>query len=187
MRFRSGEKSLYRAINSLPGIKFPISADIGLASHKRSLIIQAELGGVDFPLEVQFKGQKIQYQLDVATIFSNVHRLIRCIIDCETHLNDGPATRHSLELGRSLGARVWENSPLQMKQVSNIGPVATRRLIQGGITSIDMLEATEAYRINSLLSKNPGFGETVLVSLSKFPKLRVSVRTLGKVNQQELQ
>lgn len=89
--------------------------------------------------------------------------------------------RHALELARSFGARVWDNSPLQMKQIEQIGVVAVRKLANAGINTIEMLEATEAHRIDMVLSKNPPFGIKLLARLNDFPKLRVSVKMTGKV------
>ena len=181
VRFRSGEKSLYKTINAASGIKFPIQVDIAQSAQKRSIILQAELGGVDFPADEQYAKHKRQYLQDKALLFSHIHRLIRCVIDCQIHLQDGPATRNALELARSLGARVWDNSPLQMKQVPSLGPVAVRKLVTASINNLETLEATEAYRINMILSKQPGFGEKLLSLLKSFPKLRVSVKSMGSV------
>lgn len=90
------------------------------------------------------------------------------------------AVRNALELARSFGAGVWDNSPLQMKQIQNIGPVAVRKLAMAGINSLEALEATEACRIEHLLGKNPPFGSGVLSRLKDFPKLRVSLTILEK-------
>ena len=136
---------------------------------------------MEFPSDASFKKHRAQYHQDLASIFSNIHRLIRCVADCQVYLQDGPAMRHALELARSLGARVWDNSPLQLKQLFGIGPVAVRKLVQGGINSIEALEATEPYRINALLTKNPGFGEKLSIALKKFPKPRVTMKMIGQV------
>ena len=181
VRFRSGEKSLYKTLNSANGIKFPIQIDIALAAQKRSIILQAELGGVDYPADQQSSKHKTQYQQDRAILFSHIRRLIRCVIDCQIHLQDGPATRHALKLARSLGAKVWDNSPLQMKQIPSIGPVSVRKLVTADINSLEVLEATEASRINMVLSKQTGFGEKLLQFLKDFPKLRVSVKLIASV------
>lgn len=182
VRFRSGEKTLYKTLNSANGMKFPIQIDIAQSAQKRSIIIQAELGGVEFPADEQSGKHKRQYQQDKAILFNHIHRLIRCVIDCQIHLQDGPATRHALELARSLGARVWDNSPLQMKQVPSLGPVAVRKLVTASVNSLEALEATEAHRINMILSKQHGFGEHILSLLKSFPKLRVSVKSMGNVS-----
>lgn len=181
MRFRSGEKPLYKELNSASGIKFPIKADLALAAHKRSIIIQTELGGVDLPTDSRHGKHLQQFRQDKSAIFGNINRLIRCIVDCQLYLQDGPASRHALELGRSIGARVWDNSPLQMKQIANIGPVAVRKLVAAGINSIETLEAIDPIRLNMLLSKQHGFGDKLLESVKNFPKLRVSIRLLNQV------
>lgn len=91
------------------------------------------------------------------------------------------STRHALELARGIGARVWDNSALQMKQIEQIGIVAVRKLANAGISSIEALEATEASRIDMLLSKNPPFGSRILARVAEFPKPRVSVKLVEKV------
>jgi len=183
VRLRGGEKKLFKEINNANGIKYPIKVDIALPAHKRSLIIQAELGGVDFPADEQYVKHRKQYQQDRAVIFSQINRLIRCVIDCQIFLEDAVTTRHALELARSFGARVWDNSPYQMKQIAQIGPVAIRKLAIGGINSIEALEAAEPHRIEMLTSKNPPFGNKILASLKDFPKLRVSLNMMSKVGR----
>ena len=181
VRFRSGEKPLYKQLNSANGIKFPIKTDLALAAHKRSIIIQTELGGVDLPTDSCYGKHLSQFRQDKSAIFGNINRLIRCIVDCQIHLQDGPATRHALELGRSVGARVWDNSPLQMKQIQSIGPVAVRKLVAEGVNSIDTLEATDPIRLNVILSRTHGTGDKLLESVKHFPKLRVMIRLLSQV------
>ena len=149
--------------------------------HKRSLIIQSELGGVDFPTDEQYAKHKRQFFQDKVTLLSASHRLICCVIDCQIKLQDAVTVRHALELARSFGARVWDSSPLQMRQIAQIGLVAIRKLSMGGINSIEALEAAEPHRIEMLMSKNPPFGNRLLTNLKDFPKLRVSVKMMGKV------
>lgn len=152
-------------------------------AHKRSLILQCELGGVDFPADEQYSKHKRQFAQDKAKMLSASHRLIRCVIDCQIHLQDAVTVRHALELATSFGARVWDNSPYQMKQIAQIGLVAIRKLAMGGINSIEALEAAEPHRIEMLMSKNPPFGTKLLANLRDFPKLRVSVKMMGKVKR----
>lgn len=184
VRYRVTEKRLLKEVNGANGIKYPIKIDIALSEHKRSVIIQSELGGVDFPADEQYSKFKRQFQQDKNIIFNHVHRLIRCIIDCRIHLQDAVTVRHALELARSFAARVWDTSPYQLKQVPNIGPAAVRRLANGGINSIESLEASEPHKIEMLLSKHPPFGSRVLAALKDFPKLRVSVKITGKASSQ---
>lgn len=155
---------------------------MALTAHKISLLIQSELGAVEFPPNEQFQKHKLPFQQDKTLVFSHINRLIRCIIDCQIHLEDGISVRNALELARSFAARVWDNSPLQMKQIEQIGIVAVRKLAGAGITSIAALEDTEAHRIDMILSKNPPFGMKVLARLAEFPKLCVTIKMIGKVS-----
>ncbi|OJD15928.1 hypothetical protein AJ78_03871 [Emergomyces pasteurianus Ep9510] len=180
IRLKSGEKSLYKELNKGNGIKFPIKIDIAQPAHKISLLIQSELGGVDIPTGDQYQKHKLSFQQDKGLVFSHVNRLIRCIIDCQISLQDSVSSRNALELARSIGARVWDNSALQMKQIEQIGIVAVRKLANAGINSIETLEATEPHRIDMLLSKNPPFGLKILLRLAEFPKPRVSIKLVKK-------
>ncbi|OJD22418.1 hypothetical protein ACJ73_06234 [Blastomyces percursus] len=180
IRLKAGEKSLYKELNKGNGIRFPIKIDIALPAHKISLLIQSELGSVDIPTGDQYQKHKLSFQQDKGLAFSHVSRLIRCITDCQISLQDSVGTRHALELARSIGARVWDNSALQMKQIEQIGIVAVRKFANAGINSIEALEVTEPHRIDMLLSKNPPFGSRILARVAEFPKLRVSVKLVRK-------
>ncbi|KAB8260481.1 Sec63 Brl domain-containing protein [Aspergillus pseudonomiae] len=180
VRLKAGEKSLYKEINRGTGIIFPIKVDIALPAHKASLLIQSELGAVEFPDDEQFQKHKFAFQQDKGFVFSHVNRLIRCIIDCQIALEDSVAVRNALELARSFGAKVWDRSPFQMKQIEQIGVVAVRKLAAAGITSIEALDSAEPHQIDMILSKNPPFGLKLLGRLSEFPKLRVSVKMIKK-------
>jgi hypothetical protein len=177
---KASEKALFKEMNKDVGIKFPIKVDIALSAHKISLLIQTELGGVEFPAIDLYKKYKQQYQQDKGIVFQHVNRLIRCIIDCQLYLQDSVSARHALELGRSLAARVWDTSPLQLKQLEQIGNIAVRKLAGAGINSMEILENTEAHKIETILQKNPPFGMRLLSKLVDFPKLRVSVKQIGK-------
>ncbi|KAL1859935.1 ATP-dependent DNA helicase MER3 [Paecilomyces lecythidis] len=180
IRLKSGEKSLYKEINRANGIRFPIKVDIALPAHKISLLIQAELGAVEFPAAEQFQKHKLSFQQDKNFVFSHVNRLVRCVIDCQIFLEDSIAARNALELARCFGARVWDNSTLQMKQIEQIGIVAVRKLSAAGITGLEALELAEPHRIEMILSRNPPFGVKLLSRVSDFPKLRVTVKMTGK-------
>lgn len=172
---------MYKELNRANDIRFPIKVDIALPAHKVSLLIQSELGAIEIPDGDQFQKHKFAFQQDKTLVFSHINRLIRCIIDCQISLKDSVSVRHALDLARSFGAKVWDYSPLQMKQIDQIGVVAVRKLSAAGITSMEALEATEAHRIDMILSKNPPFGMKVLSRVADFPKLRVSVKKIGKV------
>ncbi|KAJ5088803.1 hypothetical protein N7456_012419 [Penicillium angulare] len=180
IRFKAGEKSLYKEINRDQGIRYPIKIDIGLPSHKISLLLQSELGAVECPAGDQFNKHRFPFQQDKSMVFTHVNRVIRCIIDCLIAREDSASILNALELARSFGAKVWDQSPLQMKQIEQVGVVAVRKLAAGGIKSIEELEDCEAHRIEMVLSKNPPFGTKLLSRLKDFPKLRISAKATNK-------
>lgn len=178
VRFRAGEKPVYRDLNKNNSIKFPLPGTLDTPAHKISIVIQSVLGCIDFPSE-DYK-LRSEYATSKSVIFNNVSRLIRCIIDCQLYLEDAVAARNALSLARSLGAQVWDDSPLHIKQLDGIGAVYLRKLVGAGIKSIDDLVNTDARRIETALSRNPPFGTQLLDKAKAFPKLRVSIQVIGE-------
>ncbi|KAJ4295152.1 ATP-dependent DNA helicase MER3 [Kalmusia sp. IMI 367209] len=175
IRFRAGEKPLYKVINKSPYIRFPIPINLDLPAHKVSLLIQSVLGAADISWDGEYAKHKGQYNTEALVIFKHINRLIRCIIDCQIYTGDSVSINNALILERSLAARVWDDSPLQMKQIETLGVVACRKLTNAGIRSLEELEYTEAHRIESILGRNPPYGMNILGKLKAFPKLRVSL------------
>ena len=145
------------------------------------LIIQAELGGVEFPLGEQYQKHRQQYHQDKGIIFQHVNRLLRCIVDCKIHVADAVSVNSGLELVRSFAARVWDMSPLQLKQIDQIGAVAVRKLVGAGINDIEVLLNTEPHRIEMILSRHPPFGSKILAKVKEFPRLEIAAKMMGKV------
>jgi ATP-dependent DNA helicase HFM1/MER3 len=176
IRFRQGEKALYKTINKSPSIRFPIPVNLDLPAQKVSLIIQAVLGHAEINWEGDMANHKAQHLQEVALIFKSTNSLVRCIIDCQICLGDSVSIHSALMLERCLGSKAWDDSPLQMVQVPNIGTVAVRKLVNAGIRSLEDLESTEAGRIETVVGRNPPFGLKILEALRSFPKLRVSLQ-----------
>ncbi|TKA71090.1 hypothetical protein B0A55_08343 [Friedmanniomyces simplex] len=178
VRFRGGEKSTYKELNKNSSIKFPIPVNIDQPAHKVSLVIQAVLGAIDLPTE-DYK-QRLEFGVAKATIFQQAQRLVRCIVDCQLYLDDAVSTRNALMLARSLGAQVWDDSPLHMKQLEGVGLVSVRKLAVAGIKSVEDIETTEAHRLEQILSHYPPYGEQLQKKARAFPKLRISLKTMSE-------
>ncbi|KAI9714439.1 MAG: Sec63 [Bogoriella megaspora] len=179
IRFRAGEKPIYKEINRSSSIKFIIPVDLSLPAHKVSLIIQSVLGSVEFPSKNDQGRHSHQMQTETNIVFQHVHRLIRCIIDCKLSVGDAVGSRNALMLSRSLAARAWDDSPLQLKQLDRIGIAAVRRFVAADIKTIEELEGVDSHRIETILNRAPPFGMRLLDQVRSFPKLRVSVKMQG--------
>lgn len=137
---------------------------------------------MELPSGEQFQKHRLSFQQDKSLVFSHINRIIRCIIDCQLAHGDSVSARHALELSRSLGAKAWDDSVLQLKQIDQIGIVAVRKFASAGITNMEQLEAAEPIRIETILSRNPPFGMKLLTRVAEFPKPRVSLKEVGKVS-----
>lgn len=140
-------------------------------------MIQAVLGEIE---PTSGSNYKTQNSIDQGLIFQHANRIVRCIIDCQNYRNDAIGIRNSLMLSRSLAIKAWDDSPLVLRQIEWIGPVAVRKLVGANIRSIDELEATEPGRLEQILNRNPPFGFKVLNEARRFPRLRISLRLNGQ-------
>lgn len=156
-------------------MRFPIPVSLDLPAHKVSLIIQAALSRAEIMWDKGDIGKhKAQYNNDVNGVFKHVHRLIRCIADCQISLGDSAALLNALLVQRSLHAKAWDDGALQMIQIKDIGPVAVRKLVNADIKCIQDLDEAEPHRIEMILKRNPPFGLELSGRLKVFPKLFVS-------------
>jgi ATP-dependent DNA helicase HFM1/MER3 len=177
---RPAERPFLREFNKSPFIKFPIKDNVSSTAHKISLMIQIQLGGIEHPAEKEFTMIRRQFNTEKSIIFDRIQRLIRCVVDCKADDRDAVAARHALDLARSLSAEFWENSNLQLRQISGIGPAAVRKLVSNDVNSIEKLAGKDTASIERILTKNPPYGRKLLDSLSGFPRLSLISEITGK-------
>lgn len=67
-----------------------------------------------------------------------------------------------------------------MAQIAGIGPVAVRKLVRAGISTIHGFLDLESYQIETLLSRNPPFGTEILKAGEAIPRLRLSLESTGQ-------
>ena len=143
-------------------------------------MLQAELGGADYPDGDPFKKLHQTYNTEKMVILTHARRLIRCIIDCQLQVKDAVSVKNALELGRSLSARAWDNTPQQLREVPGVGIVFARKLASGNINRIESLMSTEPERIDLVLGKCQPFGRNLLRKLNDYPDLRITVKEMGR-------
>jgi ATP-dependent DNA helicase HFM1/MER3 len=182
LRMKPQERPFLREFNKSPFIKYPIKETVSTTPHKISLMIQIQLGGIDFPTDKNFAAVRRQFLTDKGIIFDRINRLIRCVIDCKVFDCDAVSTRHALELARSLVAEFWENSNLQLRQIPQVGPAAVRKLVSNDINSIEKLRQKDTSTIERIMSKNPPYGRKMKDVLMDFPNLNVTSEIAGKAS-----
>ncbi|TGZ77334.1 putative DEAD/DEAH box DNA helicase [Ascodesmis nigricans] len=181
LRFRSGEKGLYKDLNKGNDIKYPLKEELVTPAHKIYILLQFEMGSQDYPLEQQYQKLKASMAQDKTIVFRHVHRIIHCIVDCLIHKEDGIGVNNALELARSLKARVWEGSVHELRQLEGLGPVAVRRLVLVGVRSLKMLEMMPAHQIEATLSRNPPMGTNLLKKVKCIPRFTAALEIVGKL------
>jgi len=176
------ERPFLREFNKSPFIKYPIHETVSTTAHKISLMIQIQLGGMEHPADKDFAVVRRQFLTEKGIIFERVHRLIRCVIDCKAFDCDAVATRHALDLARSLMAEYWEYSNLQLRQIPQIGPAAVRKLVSNDINSIEKFMQKDTSTIERIMSKNPPYGRKTKDTMMGFPMLHMAAQIMGRVN-----
>ncbi|KAF2153517.1 P-loop containing nucleoside triphosphate hydrolase protein [Myriangium duriaei CBS 260.36] len=177
IKFRSKERTLFKDVNQSPSIRFPFKVELSEGPQKVSLLIQSILGGID--ILACDPNYRVQFKTDQFLVFQHARRLIRCIVDCQVFVTDAVGIRNGLMLVRSLGARTWDDSPLFLQQLPDIGPVGARKLINANITTMEDLASTQASKLEMIFSRRGPYGTKLVQTANAFPRLRISLKTEG--------
>ncbi|CAG8956625.1 hypothetical protein HYFRA_00011936 [Hymenoscyphus fraxineus] len=180
-RMKPNQRACLKELNQSPFMKFPIKGNISTTSQKISLLVQSQLGAMEHPTAKEFSTLRRQFMIEKSVILDRMKRLVRCVIDCKAYDCDAISTRHALELSRSFSAGFWEHSNLQLQQVSQIGPVAARKLVTHNINTIEKLSALDTASIERYVGKNPPFGRQIKDRVSGFPNLTLEELSVNKV------
>ncbi|RDW94726.1 hypothetical protein BP5796_00489 [Coleophoma crateriformis] len=174
LKMRTNERRRLRDLNNSPLLKYPIKENVSSVAHKVFLIIQIQLSGIELPTDSgSVASDRRQFMLDKSIIFDRMKRLIRCVVDCKAYNCDAIAMRNALDLARAISSDYWENSPLQVRQIPQLGPVAMRKLAGNHITSVEQLVCMDSAQLERVIGRNPPFGSKMLKVLSGFPRLTI--------------
>ncbi|AQZ12660.1 HFM1 (YGL251C) [Zygosaccharomyces parabailii] len=191
IRVRQNEKRLYKEINLSPLIKFPFLTEkmhsqiIDASSQKVSLLIQYELGGLDFP---SYSGALKMYQAleqDKSLVFRSCFRIINCMIDVFVEKKDGISLRNTLFLLRSLNGSCWEDSAMVLRQLHSIGIASVKKLIQLDVRNLEQLASLSDQQIEYYLGQKMFKGAEIKKDLTLLPKIFLSCKpeTYSYINE----
>ncbi|CAI4986930.1 AVN_HP_G0048920.mRNA.1.CDS.1 [Saccharomyces cerevisiae] len=182
MRVRHNEKKLFKEINLSPLLKYPFLTEkkqsqiIDKVSQKVSLLIQYELGGLEFP---SYEGASKLHQTlvqDKFLVFIHCFRLLKCMVDTFIEKSDGTSLKNTLFLLRSLNGHCWENTPMVLRQLKTIGLVSVRRLIRHGITNLEEMGHLSDTQIEYYLNLKIGNGIKIKNDISLLPCLNIRTK-----------
>ncbi|AET40412.1 DNA helicase Ecym_6004 [Eremothecium cymbalariae DBVPG len=179
IRVKHSEKKLYREINMSPLMRYPYidtknnSQVIDTRQQKVSLLVQYELCGLEFPTyrdAIKHHQTLIQERM---LVFRHCHRILKCMVDCFIEKGDGISLKNTLFLLRSVNAKGWEDSPMVLRQLNNIGLISVRKFVQRNVNSLQDLANISDIQIESILNLRMGGGLKVKKDLEMLPKLHI--------------
>lgn len=179
IRVRQKEKRLYKEINNSPLLRFPYLAGgkqsriIDASDQKVSLLIQYELGGLEYP---NYSGAFALHQTmvqDKYLVFRHCFRLLKCMVDISVEKGDGISLKNALFLLRSVGGNCWEDSAMVLGQLKSVGLVSVRKLVQKGVRCLQDLDKLSDQQIESYLGLKIGNGSKIKRDVRALPQLKM--------------
>ncbi|KAH3687866.1 hypothetical protein WICPIJ_001159 [Wickerhamomyces pijperi] len=185
IRLKRTEKKLFKEINESPILKHPLKPTLSSDSKKKIsktidqnfekiyLLIQYELGGLEYPSDPQLVKLQQSFKQDKFYVFKHIGRLIRCLLDCFIEKKDYISLVHCLTLARCIGGSCWEDTPMVLKQLDYIGIVSVRRFANQNIRDFKKMMSLQPNKVEYYGSLRPGQGQKLLTQLDGLPKFKI--------------
>jgi ATP-dependent DNA helicase HFM1/MER3 len=187
LRLKRNEKRLFREINLSPFIKSPIKLDkkrknIEERFEKIFLIIQFELGGVEYPNDTDLIKLQQSFKQDKLFVFKHVVRLARCLADCFVTKKDFFSLRNCLKVVTYLNAGCWGDRPVVLSQIDGINRNQVRRLANQSVRNFTDLKSLDSGKVEYYLGLRPGQSKKIISQVNNLPELSLSLK-VSKVSK----
>eukprot|EP00256_Glycine_max_P067259 XP_025981854.1 DExH-box ATP-dependent RNA helicase DExH17 [Glycine max] len=106
---------------------------------------------------------------DMNSICSNGCRIAKCLKDYFVYKRNYKGTVNSALLAKSLGQKLWDDSPYLLKQLPGIGMVTAKALHSMGVRSFEELADADPRRIELVTGRKYPFGNHIKDSLLSLP------------------
>ncbi|TFK30070.1 P-loop containing nucleoside triphosphate hydrolase protein [Coprinopsis marcescibilis] len=173
---RASEKSICNILRKHRDIRFEVKK-VDSAADKVFVLVQAVLGGISLNAP-EYSGSDVQLSLEAFSVFKHVDRIARAIVEVATARKYGRQVKDGLELVRCLSAKAWEDRPIVLRQIDQLGEKSIKVLAENGVTTLDQLRLQSPLRLEALLNRRPGFGYDLLASVDSIPRYELSVKEL---------
>lgn len=175
IRMKSQETKLFKDVNSSPLLKFPIKSKTLENQDKVLLLIQYELGGLEFPSYTDASKLYSSFHNDLFQVFRQAIRIVRCMIDVFREQKDSISLINAMSLNRSIIGKCWENSPMELRQLEGIGLANVRKFVNHNVSSLKDAQSLTPQQIEYYLGCKIGSGNKVQAALSSLPKVSVKL------------
>lgn len=182
MKMRHKEKRLYRELNSSPFLRYPFLTRkkqkqiIDKTNQKISLLIQYELGGLEYPNTSGVYEMHQTMVHDKMLVLRYCFRLLKCFVDILVEKRDGISLKNTLFLIRSIYGSCWEDSGMALRQLKSIGPASVFKFISNGIRSIDDVRKLKNQQIECYLGLGIGNGAIIKEDAKLLPILHLECK-----------
>ncbi|KAL0072907.1 Sec63 Brl domain-containing protein [Phycomyces blakesleeanus] len=183
MRFNAGDKPFLNDLQKDPNIQFHLKERVTTIQDRIFMIIQCVLS--DVSLQGSSSGHKLVSDSYLAIQYAS--RITKAIIDCAVYQRDSAKLRHSLDLYKSLQAKIWYNSPFVLRQITGIGSQGVKTLAKNGISSLEHIRNAEAHRIEMVMHRRPPFGNEIKSVVNNIPRYSLEIKQSKGRNRNEQQ
>lgn len=184
-RLKRTEKKLFKEINGSSLIKFPIGINdknhlISSDFEKIVLLVQHELGGLEFPNKSEFTKLYQNFKQDKFFVFQHIGRILRSFIDCCVSNGNPKTLLNALKLCTCITGKCWDDIPMVLRQLEGIGLAGVRKLSSHNITSFNQIKSLESSQIEYYLGWRPGQGDKILKNVNDLPHFSIKHIKLAK-------
>ncbi|RLV95616.1 ATP-dependent DNA helicase MER3 [Spathaspora sp. JA1] len=174
-KLKHQEKRLFKELNSYPMIRYPSKTKDSQSSNKLKLIIQFELGGLEFPKYNGAMKLHSSFLSDKLLIFKQLPRLMMAMLDVMVEKADSITLRNSSYLYRCINGKCWEDSPNELRQLEGVGPVAVKNFIEHNILCLEHAQKLSSTQIENILGWKIGAGNKLRHNLQALPYVELSL------------
>ncbi|GJC79905.1 ATP-dependent DNA helicase MER3 [Colletotrichum liriopes] len=168
------EKVAFAGINNDPSTRWHLREPLTRPWHKVFLVAQCEAAGGDYGEKLSLQARNDLYAAR-SRVVEILGQVLRACTDVMGTRRDAVGLRRALETWRGVVSGSWEGLATELLQVPGIGPKKVSQLVSHGVRSVRQLADLEFYHIERILCRNPPFGQKVLRSLARFPRLALAV------------
>ncbi|CAG8592869.1 5564_t:CDS:10 [Dentiscutata erythropus] len=176
------EKLALNKLNQHADIKFPLSGKVKDTKEKVFIMIQIVLGNV--PLEDS--STRVQFNTESRVIIQHSHRILKCLVELAAYKENVTILKIAMDLARCMKSKMWNDSPLLLKQLDGIGEQYAKKLADAGVTNFEQLKECEPWKIETACNRYPPFGHNVHETVSTLPSLKLDIER-GFSNSPEYQ
>ncbi|KAG8980181.1 Sec63, partial [Tulasnella sp. 427] len=173
VRLRGSDRQVYNALKDNNDIRMTVKK-IEKPCDKIFVLLQAVLGGISLNVK-EYKTAGSQAALEALGVLKHAIRNARAMIDIAGVKRNAFHLKFGLELLRSFSAKAWDDRPIVLRQIPQIGEKSLKVLASVGIRSLGELRTQDSHRLEVLLNRKPPLGNDILEEVSALPKYRLKI------------